>query len=135
MRSRLMYLFALAALPNLLGGAARAAETPVAGAWIDQNLDCSSVFVATGKGQKFKQPADLFAPAFIISGKRLTTPQASCSLKSVSTLADRTQLQLSCANSVSVSPVTVQLSRGSDGTLVRYMDSNDKSGSKYKLCK
>jgi hypothetical protein len=132
-------LFALTIMGLLYpmtGRPALAAEAAVEGAWLDQNLDCSAVYVATKKGGwKFKQPVDLFAPAFIISGKRLTTPQASCSLTSKSKVNDRTVLQLSCANSVSISPVKVQMSRAPDGTLVRYMDSDDHSGSKYKICK
>lgn len=135
-RTKILLALTMAGLLHpVLGYPAIAAETSVEGAWLDQNLECSAVYVMTGKGARFKQPVDLFAPAFIISGKRLTTPQATCSLKSKSAMNDRTAVQLSCANSVSVSPVTIQLSRASDGTLVRYMDSNDKSGSKYKMCK
>src|SRR4051794_27016155 len=99
-------LFAIVCLPSLSAQAAPAQASPVAGAWVDQNLTCADVF-ATKKGkQTFKQPVDLFAPAFIISGKRLTTPQASCKLLNVRMEGDRHLAKLSCANSVSVSDIT-----------------------------
>ncbi len=135
MKAASALLFTIVCLTPLSVQAAPQKASPIEGAWIDQNLDCGSMFVTKGGKQTFKQPVDLFAPAFIVSGKRLTTPQASCKLVSVRTEGDRHLAKLSCANSVSVGDITLILSRGADGTLVRYYDSNDKSGSRYMLCK
>jgi hypothetical protein len=127
-------LLAIVCLAPLSAQAAPEKASPIAGAWIDQNLDCANMFVTKGGKQTFKKPVDLFAPAFIISGKRLMTPQASCKLLNVRQEGDRHLAKLSCANSVSVGDITLILARGADGTLVRYFDANDKSGSRYKLC-
>jgi hypothetical protein len=105
------------------------------GAWADPSMDCSAVFSRNGKGVTFKKPPDLFANAFIISGRRLTTPGASCQIQSMKAVDNgRRRLSLSCATSVAVDAASVELAVASDGSLQRYSSDTDKTGSRYLRC-
>src|SRR5215212_6596369 len=73
-----------------------AAESGLEGAWL-QDGACAETFSRAGKGIAFKKPVNVFAPAFIITGNRLRTPTASCSIKAVKTVGDRRVLSLQCA--------------------------------------
>jgi hypothetical protein len=116
---------------------AMAAETNVRtyqGAWLAEGPDCTEVYSSTGKGASFKKPLDLFAPAFIISGNRLRTPQATCRIKSIRPSGDRQRISLDCANAVAGNDVTVFMARGPDGSIRRYFDEQDPIGHLYKSC-
>jgi hypothetical protein len=102
------------------------------GAWLEQGLSCDEVF-ANGQG-KFKTPVSVFAPAFIIRGSTLRTPQASCRIVRVSASEGRDLISLSCANSVATADVKALLKPGDDGTLVRFMNEADKVGDRYRRC-
>jgi hypothetical protein len=124
--------------------AVAAAATPVAakdgvasgiqGAWVEQSLKCDDIFTNAGGRPVFKKPVNLFAPALIITGTRLATPQASCRLKSATPEGDRTAVTLQCENTVSESDVKVYLAKMADGTLIRFYDAKDPSGSHYVAC-
>ncbi len=62
--------------------AAGAAVSDYQGAWVLSGHDCQDVYASAGKKASFKKPLDMFAPAFIISGRRLTTPAATCQIRS-----------------------------------------------------
>ncbi len=114
-----------------------AAETglsPYQGAWLDPGLSCEDVYAATGKSPSFKKPVDIFAPAFIISGKTLRTPMASCRIRSVKSADDRQVIALNCANSVAANDVAVFMAAAPDGSLKRFFDNQDKIGRPYKRC-
>ena len=115
---------AIAAEPNL---------SAYQGAWLSSSLSCEEIFAPAGKGFSFRKPVNIFAPAFIISGNRLRTPQASCRIRSIKPAGDRQVLTLGCANSVSANNVTVQMAPGSDG-LKRFFNDQDKTGSLYTRC-
>jgi hypothetical protein len=105
------------------------------GAWADPSMDCGAVFSQTRKGVTFKKPPDPFANAFIISGRRLTTPGASCQIQSMKAVENgRRRLSLSCATSVAVDAASVELAVASDGSLQRYSSDTDKTGSRYLRC-
>lgn len=104
------------------------------GAWLSGGADCAEVYASAGKGTSFKKPVDIFAPAFIISGSRLRTPQASCRIKSTRPNGDRQLLVLDCANAVSGSEVRVLMAPQPDGSLKRYFNDQDTMGSVYKQC-
>ena len=53
------------------------------GACVLEGRDCVDVYASAGKAASFKKPVDIFAPAFLISGKRLRTPMATCHIKSI----------------------------------------------------
>lgn len=108
--------------------------TAYQGAWLPGSLDCAEIYTSTRSGLAFKKPVDIFAPAFIISGNRLTTPQASCRIKSIQPSGDRQLLVLGCANAVAGDDVRVLMSLQSDGLLKRYFNAEDSTGTAYRLC-
>jgi hypothetical protein len=103
------------------------------GAWL-AGSDCTQVYSSAAKGTTFKRPVDMFAPAFIVSGSRLRTPQASCRIKSIQPSGDRRLLLLDCANAVAGNEVRVLMALQSDGTLKRYFDAGDTIGTSYRRC-
>lgn len=114
--------------------AAEADPSAYRGAWLAQGPDCTEVYSSGAKGPSFRKPLDLFAPAFIISGNRLRTPQASCRIKSSRPMGDRRLIVLDCANAVSSDDVKVLISTMPDGTLRRYFNEQDTTGTTYQRC-
>lgn len=108
---------------------------PLQGAWLEQSLNCDDVFVFKGGKPAFRKPVNVFSPALLITGKRLVTPQASCTLGSLSQAGDRHEMTLNCANSIADQTVKAYFSLRSDGVLVRYLDDKDTFGSRYMQCK
>jgi hypothetical protein len=104
------------------------------GAWVHSSATCDEVFATRGKSLSFRHPANVFQTAIIISGRRLSTPGATCRIRSVSSVKDRTELSLSCATAIAEDPAKVQFQVGSDGALYRYSDDSDKSGIRYERC-
>lgn len=104
------------------------------GAWLVQGGDCAEIYSSSGKSTTFRKPVDLFAAAFILSGNRLRTPQASCRIKSMRPNGDRKLLLLDCANAVSGNDVRVQMGAAPDGTLRRYFNDQDTTGTAYQRC-
>lgn len=104
------------------------------GAWVLEGRDCGTVYSSAGKGAAFKKPLDIFAPAFIIAGKRLRTPLAMCSIKALRPAGDRNLLVLDCANSVAAQEVRVHLSPQPNGALKRYYHAEDPTGIDYRRC-
>ncbi len=125
-------------LASWAGGlSARAVDTSRSGyqgSWVLDGRDCADVFSSGGKGATFKKPVDIFAPAFVISGKRLRTPMASCQVKSSRPGKDRQIFVLDCANSVASNEVRVQLATSPNGTLKRYYSDQDPTGVTYRRC-
>ncbi|HZA91005.1 MAG TPA: hypothetical protein VE420_00125, partial [Gemmatimonadales bacterium] len=104
------------------------------GAWLAGDMDCGEIYSSTGKGASFKRPIDIFAPAFVISGNRLRTPQASCSIRSVRPSGDRQLLLLNCANAVAGNAVRVLMAPQPGSTLRRYFNEQDSAGTEYRQC-
>ena len=117
------------------GGMAAESGLPAyQGAWLQTGSSCAEVYSSAGKGVSFKTPVDIFAPAFIISGNRLRTPLASCRIKSVKPTGDRQLLALDCANAVSTGEVKVHMLPSPDGSLKRYFNDQDTTGTTYQRC-
>ncbi|AWN42837.1 hypothetical protein [Methylobacterium durans] len=117
--------------------AARAVEPGLSayqGAWLLEGRDCAEVFSSGGKVTAFKKPVDIFAAAFMISGKRLRTPMASCQIKSVRPGKDHQILMLDCANSVAGNEVRVLMAPSPNGSLRRYYSDQDPTGVAYQRC-
>jgi len=114
--------------------AANSALSAYQGAWLAMGPDCGEVFVSAGKGSAFKKPVDLFAPAFIVAGTSLRTPQASCRIKSVRQTGERQLLVLDCANSVAGHEVRVPMALRPDGSLSRFLNDRDTTGTPYQHC-
>lgn len=103
------------------------------GAWVLEGRDCADVYASGGKATAFKKPIDIFAPAFIVSGRRLRTPMASCQIKSVRPAGDRQLLLLDCTNAVAGNEVRVLMAPAS-GALKRYYNEQDPTGVGYQRC-
>ena len=116
------------------GAMAQSSLAGYQGAWLSGGVDCAEVYTSAGKGTSFKKPVDIFAPAFIVSGNRLRTPQASCRIKSVRPNGDRQRLVLDCANAVAGTEVRVLMAPQPDGSLKRYFNEQDTGCTGYKRC-
>jgi hypothetical protein len=116
------------------GALAQGGLSDFQGAWLSGGADCAEVYSSAGKGASFKRPVDIFAPAFIVAGNRLRTPQATCRIKSTKPTGDRQLLVLDCANAVAGNEVRVLLATQPDGTLKRYFNEQDRAGSAYQRC-
>ena len=114
--------------------AAEAGLSGYQGAWLIQGPSCTETYSSAGKGVSFKKPVDIFASAFIVSGSRLRTPMATCRIKSVRPAGDRQVLVLDCANAVSGGEVRVLLATMPDGSLKRYFNEQDTTGTQYQRC-
>jgi hypothetical protein len=104
------------------------------GAWLQGSSPCWDVYTATGKGIAFKKSASAFAPGFIVSGNRLTTPVSTCRIQSLEAHDDRQVMSLNCTGAVSTMDVKILISVSPDGVLYRYVDAEDRVGSKYQRC-
>lgn len=113
---------------------ATALERALTGAWVQGGEQCKEVFTHTGKSVSFKKPVNVFAPAFIISGNQIRTPQASCRIKGAKKSGDRHILALACTTPISTDEVPASLEPSADGTLRRYLNAQDAVGSKYERC-
>lgn len=124
----------LAASAVIPGAIAQGGLSGFQGAWLSGGADCAEVYASAGKGTSFKKPVDIFAPAFIVSGSRLRTPQATCRIKSVRPVGSRQRLLLDCANAVAGNEVTVLMAPQPDGSLRRYFNEQDTGGTEYRQC-
>jgi hypothetical protein len=116
---------------------ATAAQAPnlasLQGAWLEQSMKCQEVYVPKRNGMAFRKNVNLFAPAILISGTRLATPGAICQIRSLSGAKDRQTMLLSCATSITHTPITAYISFR-DGALYRFTDESDQVGSRYDRC-
>jgi hypothetical protein len=124
----------LAAPAGVLGAMAQGGLSGYQGAWLAGGSGCAEVYSSDGNGISFKRPVDIFAPAFIVSGNRLKTPQASCRIKSVRQTGDRERFLLDCANAVAGNEVRVLMATQPDGSLRRYFNEQDTTGTQYQRC-
>jgi AraC-like DNA-binding protein len=113
--------------------AVQASLSDYQGAWVLEGRGCADVYASGGKATAFKKPVDIFAPAFIVSGRRLRTPMASCQIRSVRPAGDRQLLLLDCANAVAGNEVRVLMAPASEA-LKRYYNDQDTIGVGYQRC-
>jgi hypothetical protein len=124
----------LAASLGMADAMAQSGLAAYQGAWLAGDMDCAEIYSTAGKGASFKRPVNIFAPAFVISGDRLRTPQASCSIRSVRPSGDRQLLLLNCANAVAGNAVRVLMAPQPGGSLRRYFNEQDSVGTEYRRC-
>jgi hypothetical protein len=102
--------------------------------YVASGTECADVFVKAKDGVKFAPRVDAFAPAFIVKGKVLSTPVATCRLQRSSTKGDVREFTFECANSISYAPVTIFFRRGDNGSLIRFSSATETVGSRYGRC-
>lgn len=104
------------------------------GAWLEEGIPCTSAYVATPKAIGFKRPASVFVPAFIITGRQLSTPMAACRIASVRSNGDRQILSLTCTTSISNDTAHAFLAPAPDGGLYRYLTAEGGVATKFQRC-
>lgn len=125
-------LLALAAVAPVQGALSQTSS--LQGAWLEEGLSCASVFTATRNAVAFKRPASAFIPAFIIAGKRLSTPLATCRIVNVTTSGDRQIMNLHCTTSIASDSARAVLAPTPDGGVFRYLAAEGGAATKYQRC-
>lgn len=115
-------------------GGAHAQPSGLQGAWLEEGLSCASVFTTTRNVVTFKRPASAFIPAFIIAGKRLSTPLATCRIVTVTTNGDRHIMNLHCTTSIASDTARAVLAPTADGGILRYLAAEGGIATKYQRC-
>jgi len=132
LRRAALYLLPIAMLAPMPDALSQTRD--LQGAWLDGDLACASVFASTRNGIGFKRPANAFIPAFIITGRRLSTSLATCRIVKVLAVGDRQTLTLHCTTSIASDTARAILAPASDGMLYRYFASDGGVAAKYKRC-
>ena len=132
LRRAALYLLPIAMFASMPGALSQARD--LQGAWLDSDMACASVFASMRNGIGFKRPANAFIPAFIITGRRLSTSLATCRIVKVSPIGDRQILTLHCTTSIASDTARAILAPGPDGMLYRYFASDGGVAAKYKRC-
>lgn len=114
---------------------ARSQPNSLQGAWVEEGLACTSVFTAGRKAIGFKKPTSPFWPAFIISGRRLSTPLASCHIVAVRPSGERQIMNLRCTTSVAMDAARAILAPSPDGSLQRFFEPEGGTAAKYQRCR
>lgn len=127
------YLLAMALIVPAQGALSQTSN--LQGAWIEEGLSCASVYTAGRNAIGFKRPPNAFAPAFVISGKRVTTPLASCRILDVRSNGDRQIMNLHCTTSISTNAARAVLAPAPDGGLFRYLAMDSGVATKYQRCR
>lgn len=110
------------------------AQASLQGAWLEEGTPCSEVFIASARGIAFRRPANAFAPAFIVSGKQLSTPLATCRLAGRSAKGERQVLRLSCTTTVATDTARAIFSPATDGGMYRYHSLEGGIATRYQRC-
>lgn len=106
----------------------------IQGAWLEEGVSCASVFEATTHAIGFKRSGNIFAPAFIITPRRLSTPWANCRVVSVTPSGERQVVRLSCTTSIATDAARVIFAPSEDGSLNRFNAVEGGIASRYRLC-
>ena len=119
---------ALGALLLLSCGPAGAAEldSRLSGAWATTPADCQKLFVRSGGGVTFRQPADKFAQAAIIAPGTVVMPNQTCQVTSVSHDKGLITVNSTCKDSISYTSQSVEIEIKS-GTEIVYRPNGDKT--------
>jgi hypothetical protein len=104
------------------------------GAWLQQSSNCADVYTTSRQAVTFKKSVNEFVPGFIVSGDRLKTPVNTCRIARIVPSGKRWMMKLDCTGSVSTMGVSVQFSLTRDGALLRYLNDQDTTGSRYQRC-
>jgi hypothetical protein len=104
------------------------------GAWLQQSSNCADVYTTLRQTVTFKKSVNEFVPGFIISKNQLKTPVNACRIARIVPSGKRWMMKLDCAGSVSTMGASVQFSLTGDGALLRYLNDQDTTGSRYQRC-
>lgn len=135
-------MIATAVRPCLLAIAVTALVTEAAGAqpgfegaWIEEGQLCSAVFAAARDSTLgFKRPANAFAAAFVVRGRRLSTPLATCQIGRIEPAGERRVMHLACTTTIATDAARAVLSLGQDGSLYRHSAAEGGIATRYLRC-
>lgn len=104
MISRLSALSFLVSLSCMgIGGTAQGAD--IAGVWITDVSVCNKVFVKSGTRVSFAKDSELIGGGFIIEGKEIRGPVATCRIKATKDEGAVTHIIAACASDIMLSDV------------------------------
>jgi hypothetical protein len=127
-----LWLLTIAAVAPMHGALSQTSDFQ--GAWLEVGIPCGNAFVATPRGIGFKRPASVFLPAFIIAGKRLSTPMATCRIAKITPVGDRQTLSLRCTTSISDDTAHAILAPAPGGGLYRYLSAEGGVPTTFQRC-
>jgi hypothetical protein len=124
------------ALAGALGPALSAEPqlSALQGAWLQQSSNCADVYTLARQTVTFRKDVNEFVPGFIVKGNHLTTPVNMCRIARIVPAGKRWMMKLACTGSVSTMDANVQFSLTNDRALLRYLNDQDTTGSKYVRC-
>jgi hypothetical protein len=135
-RSRRVWCVAGALTACVMSVPCAAADIPSGyiGGWVTGSDTCGDVFTGHGDRLAYRKPVDAFAPAILVSPRQIATPTTRCAVVRVRPVDDRIQVRLSCATSVAVDTIETLFRLEPDGTLKRFLNEKDHTGSTYRHC-
>ena len=101
-------------------------DAQLAGAWATSQADCQKLYVRSGGGLTFRQPADQFAQAAIISPRTVVLPNQTCQVTNVSHDKALTKLEFTCKDTISYTSQSVEIEVKSSTQMV-YRPNGDKT--------
>jgi hypothetical protein len=104
------------------------------GAWTMNGTRCEDTFKKTGKTIEFKDRTASTSTGLLISGSKVTGPNAVCTTESVTKQKDRLSAKLSCTDSMIVSDVSQTFKIVDANTFQRFDPFGDDMYVTYKKC-
>ena len=98
----------------------------LSGAWATTPADCQKLFVRNGGGVAFRQPADQFAQAAIITPGTVIMPNQTCQVTGVSNNKGLITVTSTCKDSISYTSQSVEIEIKS-GSQIVYRPNGDKT--------
>lgn len=104
------------------------------GAWTMNGTKCEDTFKKVGKTVEFKDRTASTSTGLLISGSKVTGPNAVCTTKSVKKQKDRLSATLSCTDSMIESDMTQTFKIVDANTFQRFDPFGDNMYVTYKKC-
>jgi hypothetical protein len=89
------------------------------GLWTSDADACNKIFVTKGKSASFSKNSELQARGFIIDGKKIRSPRATCTITRSKETGDIVNMVASCANDIMYSDMQFSLKVLGDGKVSR----------------
>jgi hypothetical protein len=89
------------------------------GLWASDADACNKIFVTKGKSASFSKNSELQARGFIIDGKKIRSPRATCTITRSKETGDVVSMVASCANDIMYSDMQFSLKVLGDGKVSR----------------
>lgn len=129
-------LFALSSLVSLcyasLGAPVEAAD--LAGAWTTDAAVCNKVFVRSGARVSFAKDAELSGSGFIIEGREIRGPAATCRIKATKEEGAVTHMIATCSTDIMLSDVQFSVRSVNADEILRMFPNMPGMETKYYRC-